>query len=670
MARRSATISISLFPFLAVLLCAMGALIVLLVILTHQIRENVFAEAIERRVHTARVESEHVEQASPVVPPVPRPERVTIVRPAPPAAPEPVNPNIALREDLANIESRFQEVEPRVRALREAFEAARAFETKIEQERQAAQLRRDADSQRLRARQSELDEQRERLRAHEGRLAAARDALVATEAQAATTSAKVRIVPYDGRLGTARRPILIECTAEHIRFVPEDVSLMPSELEGFRVGFNPLLAGAAALRNYWKVQDGSDAAPPYVLLLVHEDGIIAYYAARSLLDSLNAEMGYELITSEQKLAYPPVDPVAREICQNAVQEILSLRSASGPALAGDGKNFPNGRFDVDPSEHDPTRREPSRNFRLPQRKHAGEGLGSGEGSGSESGSDSRGMASSGGRTDVPPELSPGFPQRPGGSAKDSIARGEAGMGKAGMGKAGMGEHAPEDFSGEMPEESDLPALPRGDIGGAPQVLTPSDARPLVSAPSRGSRGRSSGSGESSLSDRTPVGRDRPTPPRLTSRGAAEGEGNSPVESNFLDRLRHWRREGGKRPLEWGESSPHAIISLERSVRVTVSESFVQVGGQPARLVGAQGITDEVIQDVFLGIETEARSWGSAPESFYWTPHIKVFVQPGGEHSFTQLKSVFQKAGLPVSDQLELGHQQAAIRGVEHVTPAH
>ncbi len=50
------------------------------------------------------------------------------------------------------------------------------------------------------------------------------------------------------------------------------------------------------------------------------------------------------------------------------------------------------------------------------------------------------------------------------------------------------------------------------------------------------------------------------------------------------------------------------------------------------------------------------------------PHIKVFIQPGGEHSFTRLNSAFQKAGLPVTDQLELGHHQAAVRGVEHVTP--
>ena len=84
MARRSTSISVSLFPFLAVLLCAMGALIVLLVILTQQVRENVIAGATVRQMQTARSDTGGRDVSPPAVPRTAAPEVVTIMRPPAP----------------------------------------------------------------------------------------------------------------------------------------------------------------------------------------------------------------------------------------------------------------------------------------------------------------------------------------------------------------------------------------------------------------------------------------------------------------------------------------------------------------------------------------------------------------------------------------------------------
>ena len=54
MSRRKATISVSLFPFLAVLLCAMGALILLLLIMARQIRETAVAKRAAERPEPER----------------------------------------------------------------------------------------------------------------------------------------------------------------------------------------------------------------------------------------------------------------------------------------------------------------------------------------------------------------------------------------------------------------------------------------------------------------------------------------------------------------------------------------------------------------------------------------------------------------------------------------
>ncbi len=58
-------------------------------------------------------------------------------------------------------------------------------------------------------------------------------------------------VAYDGVSGTTRHPILIECTREHIKFLQEDVSLSSADVSGYSPSYNPVLAGAQALVDYW-----------------------------------------------------------------------------------------------------------------------------------------------------------------------------------------------------------------------------------------------------------------------------------------------------------------------------------------------------------------------------------------------------------------------------------
>src|SRR4029077_11573262 len=59
------------------------------------------------------------------------------------------------------------------------------------------------------------------------------------------------LVPYDGTSGTIRRPIYIECSKRGFRFLPEDETLSPVDLQGFHDSYNPLLNGTQALLRYW-----------------------------------------------------------------------------------------------------------------------------------------------------------------------------------------------------------------------------------------------------------------------------------------------------------------------------------------------------------------------------------------------------------------------------------
>lgn len=344
MRRRATGTPVALFPFLAVLLCAMGALILLLIILTRQVREDVLSTVAPGESPATVVNEPAVPDSIPTV---------TVVVPAPVAAP-PVDPNIALRQQSVTLAAEAaalrREVEHARRTSAKQAAALRSREAEIA----SATFAVDATGKRLEARKigiQEREDQRESLRVAvrraEGNLVAARQAAEAAEP-------KVTIVPYDGQYGTARRPVLVECTANAIRFLPEGIELTASDIEGYQPDYNPLLAGVVALRQHWIRTDGPASPKPYVLLLVREDGVAAYYAARSMLQSLDGQTGYELVTDDLALAVPEVDPAAQELCRNAVAEVLRNRTPPKASLARGEPMFPTGRFEIDPAEHDPT----------------------------------------------------------------------------------------------------------------------------------------------------------------------------------------------------------------------------------------------------------------------------------------------------------------------------
>lgn len=151
------------------------------------------------------------------------------------------------------------------------------------------------------------------------------------------------LLPYDGQLGTTRRPIIIECDDRSITFVCEGVTLTAPQLSGFPSDFNPVLAGTRALFEYWSVKDRQNASlktppPPYVLLVVRPQGTIAFYVARKLLEQFDQPYGYELVTDDLELTWPASEERARTVCRDAVERVLKERERIASGLQG--QRFP------------------------------------------------------------------------------------------------------------------------------------------------------------------------------------------------------------------------------------------------------------------------------------------------------------------------------------------
>jgi hypothetical protein len=345
----------SLFPFLDTLVCTMGALILMLLAMTPKIKERAQA-----RLQAQMAALAPTETADPD--PDPEPEPAPAFAPEPEPEPAPVTVAIAAAPDRAQIEEeRAAERKRRREAwFKTAAQARAALAAQQNDYRRRRQLLKEAD-QRLKDIQDQILKSQlksESVDQADQSLATIADRLEAQQERVAQDIAKTRksidvlnrrqaaskneysLVPYDGTSGTVRRPVYIECTAKGFKFLPEDETVSPADLEGFTDNYNPLLTGTQSLVRFWarRRRSSPESEPePYVLLLVRPSGCFNYYLARKYLSSLNVNFGYELIEEDWKLSVPDADPIAKSLLKDTLDTTVQSGRPSRNSFADAGR---------------------------------------------------------------------------------------------------------------------------------------------------------------------------------------------------------------------------------------------------------------------------------------------------------------------------------------------
>ncbi|GAB6186386.1 hypothetical protein [Thermopirellula anaerolimosa] len=301
---------VSLFPFLAVLICTMGTLILLLVVLVRQVRLQV----------------EHRRIAQEPTAELPSPEELG-----------------RLREDLAWQQEQIQAAR---RATQEQLNVARALLGHSEESIRRLREELSTLQERLRSLENtgadvDTEALREQLRAAQREIDALERQL-AERNEPAPRPVSYAVVPYLGKHGTARRPIYLECRDDAIILQPEGIRFVLSDFLGPLGPGNPLDAALRAAREYLVRSgrvDPTQEGDVYPLLLVRPDGIEAFYAARAALTSWGTEFGYELIEADWTIAYPPPEPQLAVAVGEAVQtarERKDLLVKAAPGRYGKG----------------------------------------------------------------------------------------------------------------------------------------------------------------------------------------------------------------------------------------------------------------------------------------------------------------------------------------------
>ncbi|MBP86675.1 MAG: hypothetical protein CMJ64_08165 [Planctomycetaceae bacterium] len=291
---RKQVVTPSLFPFLAVLVCTMGALIVLLVLVVQQARvyaSSVAADEVAQKEDTLKlIEQQQIEKEDYEW------QREILEQ-----------QRTELTAALSDRRLELSHLEDHIRRLQTRWEQLQTEAAKFDDLSNAE----TANGQQLEAERARLQDA---IGDASRRLALARE-------EAKNRPQAFAIIPYEGANGTKRRPIYIECTEKGIIIQPEGVVLSRRDLDGPLGPGNPLDAALRATREYWARHGSTQQyGEPYPLLIVRPNGTIAYNFAREALKAWDDEFGYELIDAETPLAYPPRDEQLSDLLNQTIKD--------------------------------------------------------------------------------------------------------------------------------------------------------------------------------------------------------------------------------------------------------------------------------------------------------------------------------------------------------------
>ena len=287
---RSDSNSVQLFPFLAVLLCMMGALILLLVVIARHARAQASIQGELAAPAAAADEKARREELD------------------------------WRREQLAAQRDRTQaELSERRLELGHFEEHARSLRAELDElERAQGQLDQLASTD-----ENQKRELAARVAAINLQISETQAKLLRARQQLASQPTSYSIIPYLGPNSTDRPPLYIECRNDRVILQPEGVVLTAEDFEGPLGPSNPLASALRAAREHLarnRRTNAGEMGEPYPLLLVRPDGIMAYWMARAALESWGSDFGYELVDADWKLDFKAPDTELARTEETAVAE--------------------------------------------------------------------------------------------------------------------------------------------------------------------------------------------------------------------------------------------------------------------------------------------------------------------------------------------------------------
>ena len=285
--RRDST-TVSLFPFLAVLICTFGVLIVLLVLVVKVADQN--AETKKQEI-ADRHSEEKTELLAAVSMQNGRLTGLKSVRPD-------------LLKKLQQARQKRAHLQSRLNALGDDVEVLNTQIQLVSGEFDIDELQSSDDA--IRDLQQQIEEELAQLNERRKAVSSNRPTLYS-------------VVPHDGPGGTQRRPIYVECLKDRLIIQPYEIELTSKDFVQPIVANNPLDAALLAVREYFlENQLNQLGQSPYPLLIVRPSGAQTYSVARYAIRSWDEEFGYELVSGDKQLDFGVMDEQLKQKMQLAI----------------------------------------------------------------------------------------------------------------------------------------------------------------------------------------------------------------------------------------------------------------------------------------------------------------------------------------------------------------
>lgn len=608
----------SLFPFLAVLLCTMGAMVVLLVAMAHVSRQ--------KAAHEAEIAAAQAEAATLAVDSPERRETEAALAEAQRFAEQVARLKELGEERLDEEQARLSDLEDHLRRLKGQAESLKAETLElitVEQEAFDDEKVAQQELQRLNELIGELEDEIDQMK------------------HAATgRERRFAVVPLrDKSTGTLRPPVYFECRDDGLVLQPEGVELAWDDLVAPKFN-NPLAAVSRAIGRYYdshpEARAANEVGQPYPLLVVRPEGIDAYYRARNALEEAGVDYGYQPIGGDWPMEYGEANPVLAEWAEDALVEARSVRRGLArivPGLAakmaGGGSARVNGRG-----------------------RTAGTGV-SGGGNASqgirvsranpEANNPFEGLRIEG---SLPSESRPKDPSESayagleaGSSTSRSLGQPLMASGGEGQGSKGSDESGgPRGVAASTPAnqaDSDAETGPDADqLAGQPKGLPSKGAG--GAEPQRPANALATSGDASEQADGQPMAGVAAATPQDTPPPGASGAGAG----------RTARQRSGVpmvRPIRVYVEEDRVVVLPDRAQ----SPSDGDLASSNSQSIAFAGPTSAQINEVIAALKRHADSWGIAGQGMYWDPRLVLNVAADGADRADELRQLFEAAALKV-----------------------
>ncbi len=580
-------LSVSLFPFLAVLICTLGILIMMLVMAV---------KAADDQARQVQNESDADQQAEIDALESIRDVRLAQIEGLSMVRPEALDRLSDSRANRSHIEEQIRKLKRDFRSLGDELLQLDAESKKIAAMKDPeapvlpevplmVEIVQPDDSENQQA-IAELQNLEKEIELAEKQLDAKRDS--------ADTSGPARfvIVPHKGGGGTFRRPIFMECTADAITLQPSGIRLAKSEFVPPLEPGNMLDSALLTIREYWRRYDlAGEEGSPYPLIVIRPGGAETFTLARHAMKSWDDEFGYELVEADKMLEFGSKDEQLEAEIQEAIKEARvrqqqrlaqSRYRQSKLAQAGTGAGPIGSR-----------RKRGSRNYR-PGLITAGSG---------------GGFVSNAGQTNGYSEVGQSIQQQ-GEENEESFVAAASGE---------SDEMATSDFESNVELDS-----------------SSSTSQDQMLAQSHGQTGTYEATTNSG-----------PESSAVSSNPNSSQSGDQQLQNPYADTaLAKERGSDWALPTQ----TPGAT-GYVRPIRVVCSHDALEVySGRSSKRIPITGKTSDSIDALVDQVWDQIDDWGVPGPNAYWKPQLRFSILDGGRQRFLELKGLLYKSGLSLTSQ--------------------